>query len=104
MQAVDPALDVAIDHRVRAFLKQINSAGGKPLEELSPVAARAVLTSVQSSVKVELPPAKVAHKTVSQDGRAIDLTIVRPAGEEKVTPAFMFLHGGGWVLGDFPTH
>ena len=34
----------------------------------------------------------------------IDLTIVRPAGSHGVSPAFMFIHGGGWILGDFPTH
>ena len=34
-------LDVAIDHRVRAFLKKLNSAGGKPMEEMSPDEARA---------------------------------------------------------------
>jgi len=31
MSAVDPALDPAIDHRIRAFLKELNSAGGQPI-------------------------------------------------------------------------
>ena len=36
---------------------------------------------------------------------ATELTIVRPAGsKQKTLPAFMYFHGGGWVLGDFPTH
>ena len=30
--------------------------------------------------------------------------VVRPAGVTGTLPAFMFFHGGGWVLGDFPTH
>ena len=42
--------------------------------------------------------------SITQDGQQVDLTIVRPAGVEKTVPAFMFFHGGGWVLGDFPTH
>jgi len=104
MPAIDPALDVAIDHRVRAFLKELNSAGGKPLEELSPVEARAVLTGLQNSVAIELPPAKVSQRTITSDGMSIDLTIVHPAGADRTVPAFMFFHGGGWVLGDFPTH
>jgi acetyl esterase len=29
---------------------------------------------------------------------------VRPEGVKKTLPVFMFFHGGGWVLGDFPTH
>lgn len=104
MQAVDPTHDIAIDHRVRAFLNKINSAGGKPMEELSPQEARQVLVDVQASVEVELPPAKVVHKTINQDGVKVDLTIVHPAGTDKVLPVFMFFHGGGWVLGDYATH
>jgi len=38
------------------------------------------------------------------DGKSIKLTIVRPTGAKGVLPAFMFFHGGGWILGDFPTH
>ncbi len=34
----------------------------------------------------------------------VSLTIVRPAGSKAILPAFIFVHGGGWVLGDFPTH
>jgi acetyl esterase/lipase len=104
MQSVDPAVDVAIDHRVRAFLKVLNSGGGKPLEELAPRDARAVLTGLQASVKLELPPAQVSELSITEDGQKVDLTVVRPAGEKKTVPVFMFFHGGGWVLGDFPTH
>lgn len=104
MQAVDPALDVAIDHRVRAFLKKLNAAGGKPLEELSPRDARQVLTDAQASVKLELPPARVSTRLIQHAGKPLELTVVHPAGVEKAVPAFMFFHGGGWVLGDYPTH
>lgn len=104
MQAVDPAVDVAIDHRIRAFLKKLNSAGGKPMEELTPTEARAVLVDAQKSVKLDLPPARVTSVPINYDGQQLELTVVRPAGVEHTVPAFMFFHGGGWVLGDFPTH
>jgi acetyl esterase/lipase len=104
MQAVDPAVDVAIDHRIRAFLKKLNSAGGKPMEELTPTEARAVLVDAQKSVKLDLPPARVSTVPINYDGQQLELTVVRPAGVEHTVPAFMFFHGGGWVLGDFPTH
>lgn len=104
MQTADPSLDVAIDHRIRAFLKKLNSAGGPPLEELPPPAARQVLVDLQNSVELELPPAQVSEKSISYEGQQVDLTIVRPAGAKHTLPAFMFFHGGGWVLGDFPTH
>src|SRR5690606_35023908 len=80
------------------------SAGGKPMEQMTPQEARKVLVDAQKSVDVELKPAKVSNKTINVDGQSIDLTIVHPAGVEHAVPAFMFFHGGGWVLGDFPTH
>jgi acetyl esterase/lipase len=104
MQNIDPAVDPAIDHHIRAFLKVLNSGGGKPMEQMTPKEARAVLTGAQKSVKVDLPKCKVVKKSVTQDGQTVDLTIVRPSGVKKTLPVFMFFHGGGWVLGDFPTH
>jgi acetyl esterase/lipase len=29
---------------------------------------------------------------------------VKPAGVKGILPVFLYIHGGGWVLGDFPTH
>ena len=63
-----------------------------------------MLVGLQASAKVDLPPAKCPSVPITHDGQQVDLTIVRPAGVEKTVPAFMFFHGGGWVLGDFPTH
>lgn len=104
MQSTDPALDIAIDHRIREFLQKLNSAGGKPMQEMTPQEARAVLTTAQKSVPLDLPPARVTQRAIASDGQQVDLTIVHPAEAEKAVPGFMFFHGGGWVLGDFPTH
>ena len=92
------------ERNTRAFLDALNSSGGPPMETLSPTEARAVLTSAQTSVPVALPPAEVVKKTITVDGEAIRLFIVRPAGATGTLPAFIFFHGGGWVIGDFPTH
>jgi acetyl esterase len=101
---IDPAQNPKVEHRIRGFLKALNASGGKPLETLSPAEARAVLVNAQASVPVELPPCAIEHRAVSQDGLTVDLTVVRPAGSQGILPAFMFFHGGGWILGDFPTH
>lgn len=93
-----------VDRRIAEFLDGLNSSGGKPMEQLSPADARAVLENLQKSVTVPLAPADISEKTISVDGRPLTLTIVRPAGAKGVLPVFMFFHGGGWVLGDFPTH
>jgi acetyl esterase/lipase len=76
--------------------------GGKPLESLSPADARQVLVGAQKGAK--LPAADVSSKVIEVDGEQLKLHIVRPAGAKGTLPVFMFFHGGGWVLGDFPTH
>ncbi|WP_254560920.1 alpha/beta hydrolase [Dyadobacter diqingensis] len=103
-QTIDPAQDPAIESNTKVFLNALNTGGGKPLEQLSPKDARAVLTGAQESVKVDVSGIEVSEKTVKSEGLDVKLTIVRPAGVKSKLPVFMFFHGGGWVLGDFPTH
>lgn len=93
-----------VEHTTQAFLEALAAGGGKPLETLAPKDARAVLVGAQAGVKLELPKAEVSQKTIDAGGQQIDLTIVRPAGVKGTLPVFMFFHGGGWVLGDYPTH
>lgn len=93
-----------VEHTTQAFLDALASGGGKPIETLAPVDARAVLAGAQAGAKVVLPPADVSEKTIVADGKSIKLNIVRPSGAKGVLPVFMFFHGGGWILGDFPTH
>jgi acetyl esterase/lipase len=93
-----------VEHNTQAFLEALEAGGGKPLETLSPQDARAVLVGAQASVKVDLSGVTVSEKTIQPGGQSIALTIVRPAAAQSDLPAFMFFHGGGWVLGDYPTH
>lgn len=44
------------------------------------------------------------ERTIQANGESIKLQVVRPANVKGDLPVFMFFHGGGWVLGDFPTH
>ncbi len=92
------------EHQTQAFLKALAAGGGKPIEQLNPIDARAVLTGAQNSVKVDMSGVQVSEKTIKADNQNIKLTIVRPANVKGTPPAFMFFHGGGWVLGDYPTH
>ncbi|MBD8491375.1 alpha/beta hydrolase [Pseudomonas syringae] len=93
-----------VEQDTQAFLDALAAGGGKPLEQMSPKDARAVLTGAQASVKVDLSGIEVSQRTIQADGQAITLQIVRPAKVKGDLPVFMFFHGGGWVLGDFPTH
>jgi acetyl esterase len=99
------AQDPALSKEVKAFLAALNGAGGPPLETLSPAEARLGLVGAQASVPVDLSGIEVSQKTISSEGLTVPLHIVRPTGTaDTVLPVFIFIHGGGWVLGDFPTH
>lgn len=93
-----------VEPTTQAFIQAVHSGSGKPLEQLSPSDARAVLTGAQAGVALDLPKADIEQKQIRAEGRSVSLTIIRPAGAKGKLPAFMFFHGGGWVLGDFPTH
>lgn len=93
-----------VEHTTQKFLDALEAGGGKPLEQLSPAEARQVLIDAQKSVKVDLPAAKVSEKTITQDGYTVKLTVVRPDKVKGLTPVFVFIHGGGWILGDYQTH
>ncbi len=102
-QVKDYATDPHLSTGVKAFLKVLNS-GGPTLESMSATNARKVLEDAQSSVKVDLSGIEVSERTITEDGYKVKLNIVRPAGIKKKLPVFIFIHGGGWILGDFPTH
>lgn len=104
VKPIDPATDPAIETHTKAFLKVLNSGGGKPMEQMQPGEARAVLEGAQASVAVDVSGVGVEEKTITQDGVTVKIYIMRPAGSTDILPAFMFFHGGGWLLGDFATH
>jgi acetyl esterase/lipase len=100
---IDFAEDPRLSPAVKEFLKPLN-AGGPPLESLPVDAARNVLVSAQAAFEVDLSGIVEQEMTISEDGFQIKLNIVRPEGVTDQLPVFMFIHGGGWVLGDYPTH
>lgn len=96
--------DPRILKKVRGFLKVLNSGTGKPIEQLSPAEARNVLIDAQKSVPVDYSGIEESEKTIVQDGEKVTIHIVKPAGARINSPVFIYIHGGGWVLGDYPTH
>jgi acetyl esterase/lipase len=79
-------------------------AGAPPIYTLSPAEARSVLVQVQS-IPVGKPSAKIEDIAfpVGPTG-SVPVRIVRPAGTVDALPAVIYIHGGGWILGDRNTH
>ena len=96
--------DPRIFSPVRKFLAALNSGEGKPIEQLTPVEARQVLTDAQKSVEVNYSGIDESVRTISQDGETVSVHITKPTGVQPDASVFIYIHGGGWVLGDYPTH
>lgn len=101
---LDFADDPRISRETREFLKVLNSPAPPELEKMSPEDARKVLEGAQASVDVDLSGIEESEKTINADGYELKLNVVRPEGSKEKLPVFIFTHGGGWVLGDYPTH
>jgi acetyl esterase len=80
-------------------------AAAKPpqLYELTPVEARKVLDDVQAA-PIDKLPVDERWITVPADVGDVRVRIVRPQGVAGTLPAILYMHGGGWVLGDAGTH
>lgn len=102
--ALPVALDPALSRESKAFLDALNAPGGPGLETFGVAAARKVLVDAQASVPVDYSGIDESERTIEADGFHIKLNIVRPSGSDATLPVFIFIHGGGWVLGDYPTH
>jgi acetyl esterase/lipase len=96
--------DPRIFNEIRKFLKALNSGTGKPIEELNPLDARKILIDAQNSVAVDYSGIEEQEKTITQDGETITIHITKPENSKPDAPVFVYIHGGGWVLGDYPTH
>lgn len=103
VQVQDFRTDAHLSPEVKIFLSALNT-GGPGIETLSPIAARKVLFDAQAAVKVDYSGIEETEKLIQADGFSIRLNIVKPQGTTGILPVFIYIHGGGWVLGDYPTH
>src|SRR3954451_12250522 len=80
-------------------------ATAKPpfLYELSPAEARAVLDELQAA-PIDRLPVNDRWVTVPADVGDVRVRIVRSPDAVGTLPVILYMHGGGWVLGNAETH
>jgi acetyl esterase/lipase len=71
--------------------------------ELTPAEAREVLDDVQAA-PIDKLPVEDEWITVPAEVGEVDVRIVRPPGAAGTLPVILYMHGGGWVLGNAHTH
>lgn len=88
---------LALEPAAQAFVEA--TANPPFLFELPPAEGRKAVDEVQGG-DVELPAADV--ETTHVDG--VEVRIVRPSGATGPLPVIVYIHGAGWVFGNFHTH
>lgn len=92
-----------LDPTAQAFVDGLT--GGKPIQTLTPPEARGVLSSVQKAAPVNLPEVQIKDVALPLGPTgSVNIRVIRPAGATGVLPGIVYMHGGGWVLGDRETH
>jgi acetyl esterase len=83
----------------------VGEATAKPpfLYELSPAEARAALDELQAA-PIDKLPVNERWTIVPADVGDVRVRIVRPRDVVGKLPVILYMHGGGWVLGNAGTH
>jgi len=85
--------------------QQVAEAFSKPpfLYEMTPADARKVLEDAQSGPVSTLPVDEEWITVPAQVGDA-RVRLIKPQGATGMLPVIVYMHGGGWILGNAATH
>ena len=85
--------------------QQVANAFSKPpfLYDMAPADARKVLEDAQSA-PIDKLPVDEEWITVPASVGDVRVRIIKPQGASGLLPVIVYMHGGGWVLGNAGTH
>jgi acetyl esterase/lipase len=85
--------------------QQLADATSKPpfLYELGPEKARKVLDDIQAE-PIDKLPVDSEWITVAAEVGDVRVRVVRPQNAASPLPVVLYMHGGGWILGNADTH
>ncbi|MGV3769711.1 MAG: alpha/beta hydrolase [Sphingobium phenoxybenzoativorans] len=97
------SLQDKLDSDARAVLDLIEASGRPPLNQLSVAQAREAVCASLAVLGKAPPPVREHDCDIAGPGGSVPVRIYRPLGEagEAALPALLYIHGGGWMLGDF---
>lgn len=88
----------------KQFVENISKRAEKPLYEMTPQEARMFLTNLQRETHKDID-VNIEDKTIfTGDQGSIDLRIIRPKDNDEKLPIIIYIHGGGWIMGNKDTH
>jgi acetyl esterase/lipase len=98
---------MALDPQVQAVIDMVARSGRPAYHTLSPKDARQLFLETRPAATPTPPEIGSVRNVVAETPQgAIPLRVYRPAGLPDATslPAYVYFHGGGWVIGDLETH
>ncbi|KMO38666.1 alpha/beta hydrolase [Methylobacterium tarhaniae] len=97
----------ALHPDVQALLAMLRAANAQPLEALPPEAARRSYLAGRRALQPPPDPvAQIRDLAAPSPAGPVPLRLYRGEGTapEAALPCLLFLHGGGWVLGNIESH
>ena len=101
------ALTPGLDPGLAAVLETIDRLGLPRMGEGTPAEARAAFRRVTCDIRAPelvVPVGSVEDGALPGPAGELRTRTYRPAGVADAVPTVLFLHGGGWVIGDLDTH
>ncbi|MBV8092551.1 MAG: alpha/beta hydrolase [Acetobacteraceae bacterium] len=94
---------MALDPDAQRVLDIIRASGRAPFETMAPAEAREAYAAGRTVLQPEPPQVAVATML---DAGGVPVRLYRGLGtdHDAALPCLVFLHGGGWVVGDCETH
>ena len=91
-----------LDPQVVAYLARLAEAGVPPIGELPPVQLRKNFAATAADLFGPVEPMASVEDRRTDGG--LDVRIYRPLERAEPSPALVYFHGGGWVVGSLDTH
>lgn len=89
-----------IDRITGLFLDSLENEAVKPIYEMTPDEARDFLVNIQRKSYKAIPADVVDIDIFTDTAGSVSVRLVRPENYNEVLPVILYMHGGGWVMGD----
>ncbi|MDO9033310.1 MAG: alpha/beta hydrolase [Hydrogenophaga sp.] len=92
-----------MDPGLASFLAQAAAQGNPPLESLPPAVGRQIYRDMAAGLGLPPPAVATEDRSIAGPGGSLQLRIYHPDVSGSL-PALLYVHGGGFVIGDLETH
>src|SRR4051812_5435675 len=96
-----------LDPEIQAVLSAMEAMNTPPLSQGTPEAARAAfrfMTVDMRNPETVIPVKETEDLTIPTDAGGVRARVYRPDSTASALPTVVFVHGGGFVIGDIETH